>query len=167
MDIFERVLFNANSAIYQLQQTTCQSADDEVDFTRLGRMLIVLAHWNNNPPIDMLLHSDALSWFGANQHLHILLNAACKYQLFSLWFDPTEARTINLPNLRLIRQPIHHRCGWIMKNVWMVKNNWNSTNIWNTLTITCFCLVKCWTCTSVVQRFGYNGSISSGDPLEI
>ena len=31
MDIFERVLFNANSAIYQLQQTTCQSADDEVD----------------------------------------------------------------------------------------------------------------------------------------
>jgi hypothetical protein len=34
----------------------------------------VLAHWNNNPQVDMLPHSDTLSWFWANQSLLFLLN---------------------------------------------------------------------------------------------
>jgi hypothetical protein len=37
----------------------------------------VLAHWNNSSWIDMLPHSDTLSWFPANQPLFFLLNAAC------------------------------------------------------------------------------------------
>ena len=37
----------------------------------------MLAHWNNSPQIDMLLHSGTLFWFRANQSLLLLLNAAC------------------------------------------------------------------------------------------
>ena len=33
----------------------------------------MLAHWNNNPQVDMSLHT--LSWFQANQSLLLLLNA--------------------------------------------------------------------------------------------
>jgi hypothetical protein len=32
---------------------------------------------DNSPKIDMLLHSDTLFWFRANQSLHFLVNAAC------------------------------------------------------------------------------------------
>ena len=56
--------------------------------TPLVWFLIVLAHRNNSPPIDMLPHSDTLSWFRANQSLLFLLNAAClarsnTYQFYS------------------------------------------------------------------------------------
>jgi hypothetical protein len=45
--------------------------------TRLvGLFFIVLAHWNNNPLIDMSPHSDTLFWFWAIQSLFFLLNAA-------------------------------------------------------------------------------------------
>ena len=40
-------------------------------------MFILLVHWHNIPRIDMLLHSNTLSWFRANQSLLFLLNAAC------------------------------------------------------------------------------------------
>ena len=36
---------------------------------------LVLAHRNNNPQVDMLSHSDTLSWLQANQSLLLLLNA--------------------------------------------------------------------------------------------
>ena len=39
--------------------------------------IIVLYYWNNNAWIDMLPHSDTLSWLRANQSLLFLLNAAC------------------------------------------------------------------------------------------
>jgi hypothetical protein len=35
---------------------------------------IVLAHWDNSQLVEMLLHSDTLSWFPANQSLILLLN---------------------------------------------------------------------------------------------
>jgi hypothetical protein len=35
------------------------------------------AHWNNSPQLDMLLHSDILSWSWANQSSLLLLNAVC------------------------------------------------------------------------------------------
>ena len=38
---------------------------------------IVLAHWSNNPQINMSPHLDTLSWFRANQSLLFLLNAVC------------------------------------------------------------------------------------------
>ena len=34
----------------------------------LSWIVIVLVHWNNSPQVDMLLHSDTLSWFGAHQY---------------------------------------------------------------------------------------------------
>jgi hypothetical protein len=55
----------------------------------------VLAHWNNSPQTDMLLHSDTLSWFLANWYLRFLLNVACfakKHQIpisqSLVWPDP-------------------------------------------------------------------------------
>ena len=51
--LFGWLLFNANLGIFQLY------------------------HWNNSPRVDMLLHSEILFWFRANQSLIFLLNAAC------------------------------------------------------------------------------------------
>ena len=43
---------------------------------------VVLAHWNNNPWVDMLLHFDKVSQFRVNQSLLFLLNDAWnKYHL--------------------------------------------------------------------------------------
>ena len=38
--------------------------------------MILLAHWNNSPRIDMSPHADTLSWFRVNPSLLFLLNAA-------------------------------------------------------------------------------------------
>ena len=54
----------------------------------------MLAHWNNSLRIDMLPHSDMLSWFRANQSLLFLLNAAClveKQQIPILVFGLTRS----------------------------------------------------------------------------
>ena len=42
----------------------------------LKHMLLVLAHWNNSPRIDMSLHLDTLSRFQANQ-CFLVLNDVC------------------------------------------------------------------------------------------
>ena len=42
----------------------------------LGYIFTMIAHWNNSLQIDMLLHSDTLSWFWAKHSLLLLLNAA-------------------------------------------------------------------------------------------
>ena len=62
-------------------------------------IFIVLVHWNKSLWIDMLSHSDTLSWFRANRSLLFLLNAAClaqkqqiKYQLYGLWFNSHSRR---------------------------------------------------------------------------
>ena len=58
-------------------------------------IIIVLVHWNNSPWIDMLPHSDTISWFRANQCLLFQLNAAClmEKQLTRLGFEPMIYRT--------------------------------------------------------------------------
>jgi len=43
----------------------------------LSWIFTVLADWNNSLWVDMLLHSDLLSWFQTNQSLLLFLNAAC------------------------------------------------------------------------------------------
>jgi hypothetical protein len=53
--------------------------------------------------IDMSPHSDTLSRFRANQSLLFLINAAClaekqQIQIYSLRFDPTGARSHDLPH---------------------------------------------------------------------
>jgi hypothetical protein len=40
-------------------------------------VFIELVHWNNSPRVDLLLHSDTLFYFQANQTLLFLLNVAC------------------------------------------------------------------------------------------
>jgi hypothetical protein len=45
--------------------------------TRAKRIFAVLVHWKNTPRGDMSVHSDALSWFRANQSLLLLLNDVC------------------------------------------------------------------------------------------
>ena len=72
--VSEWLLFNANSAIFQLYHVNFQWDDDEV---RWVGILYALAHWNNSSPGDMSLHPDTLFWFRANQSLLLLLNAAC------------------------------------------------------------------------------------------
>ena len=62
--------------------------------TCLVGFLIVLAHWNNSPGVDMVLHYDTLFWFWANQSLPLLLNVVsqaerCKYKCYCVWFDLT------------------------------------------------------------------------------
>jgi hypothetical protein len=74
----------------------------------LSWIFIVLAHWNNSPWIDMLLHSYSLSWFRANQSLLFLPNT--NFIIFSLTppgLVPTiyhkEATTLTItPPMRLI-----------------------------------------------------------------
>ena len=55
---------------------------------------MVLDHWNNSGLVDMLLPSDTLLWYWANQSLLFLLNAVClaeKQQILLLlrlvWLD--------------------------------------------------------------------------------
>jgi hypothetical protein len=40
-------------------------------------IIIVLAHSNNSPRVDMSLHSHTFSWFRANQSLLFPTNAGC------------------------------------------------------------------------------------------
>jgi hypothetical protein len=37
----------------------------------------MLAHWNHSPRVDMLLHTDTLSWICIKQSLILLFNAVC------------------------------------------------------------------------------------------
>ena len=61
------------------------------------KLTLPLARWaNNSSRVDMSLHSDTLSRFWAN---HSLMRSN-KYQLYSLWFDPTGVRTHDLPHSR-------------------------------------------------------------------
>ena len=69
------------SAILRREQVTF---DEEIMRPTLlvSFLNVVLAHWNNNPWVDMLLHFDKVSQFRVNQSLLFLLNDACnKYHL--------------------------------------------------------------------------------------
>jgi len=43
----------------------------------LNWIVIVLAHWNNRPLVDMSFHLDTLSRFRAKPSLHLILKAVC------------------------------------------------------------------------------------------
>ena len=55
-------------------------------------IFIVLVHWKNSPWIDMLPHSDTISWFRANQCLLFQL-ALTEKQLTRLGLEPMIYRT--------------------------------------------------------------------------
>ena len=93
----------------------------------LSWIFIVLAHWNNNSWVDMLHHSDTLSWFWANQSL------LCSFSLIlnCIVFGLTWSGTHNLLHSRLARSPLHHRCGllwfecsWKGRFVYFVRLHW-------------------------------------------
>ena len=50
------------------------SQHDKLDFNSAGSLKHEI--WNNNPLIDMLLHTDTLSWF-SQAVLSLLLNVVC------------------------------------------------------------------------------------------
>jgi hypothetical protein len=82
--VIEWLLSNTNSAIFQLYH-----GENKIFSTRwwwsllctrptpLVCIFIVLDHWNNSLWIDMLTHSDPLSWLQANQSLLFLINTVC------------------------------------------------------------------------------------------
>ena len=69
--VSEWLLFNANSAIFQLYH-----GKNKLIFNEM-MMKSVLYYTNNSLRVDMSLHSDTLFWFQANQSLLFILNAAC------------------------------------------------------------------------------------------
>jgi hypothetical protein len=83
--INEWLLFNANSAIFQLYH----GGENKLIFNEmmmrsalfysntLSWIFIVLDHWNNGSRIDMSLHSNTLFWSSEPTSLLFLLNAAC------------------------------------------------------------------------------------------
>ena len=74
------LLFNANSAIFQLYHGENKLIFNEMmmgsALYQTSWIFIVLTHWNNSPRTDMSPHWDTLSWFRANQSLLFLLNAS-------------------------------------------------------------------------------------------
>jgi hypothetical protein len=82
--VIERLLFNVNSAIYQLYHGENKLIFNEMMMrsawyytNTISWIFMVLVHWNKSPRVDMSLHTNTLSWFWANQYLLLLLNAAC------------------------------------------------------------------------------------------
>jgi hypothetical protein len=101
------LLFNAKWTIFHLYRGENLVAFDEMlmmSSSYYSSIFVVLAQWNNSPRVDMSLHSDTLSWYGANQSLLLLLSATCIeqwsdiYQCYSLWFDMTRDRIHDLPH---------------------------------------------------------------------
>jgi len=84
--VSEWLLFNANSAIFQLYH-----GENKLQFNEMMMrstlyktntlswifIVLLLAHWNNSPQIYMSPHSDTVSRFRANQYLLFLLNGLC------------------------------------------------------------------------------------------
>ena len=73
----EWLLFNANSAIFQLYHGENRLIYQWNDEICLFWIFIVLAHWYNSPQVDISIYSNTLFWFQANQSLLFLLSAVC------------------------------------------------------------------------------------------
>ena len=65
-----------------------------------SKIVIVLVHWNNNPQIDISLHSNTLSWLRAS--LSECVAEKHKYHFYNLWFHPIGVRTHFLPHCRWV-----------------------------------------------------------------
>ena len=81
--VSEWLLFNTNSAIFQLYQDENKLIFNEMMtksalyyINMRNCIFIVIALRKNSTRIDMWPHSDKLSWFWVNQSLLFLLNAA-------------------------------------------------------------------------------------------
>ena len=96
----EWLLFNANSAIFQLYRGEKKWIFNDMMMrsalyktNTLSWTFKVPAHWNNSPWLDMSPHSDTLSWSEQTSRCSFSLMLCAylrnyKYQFDSLWFDP-------------------------------------------------------------------------------
>jgi hypothetical protein len=104
----ERLLFNANSAIFQLYHGENKLIFNEMMMrsalfltNKLSWIVIVLAHWNNSPGVDMSLHSDTLFCIRADQSVLFLFNAGCLAE--NPRSTALEASTLTItPSMRLL-----------------------------------------------------------------
>jgi hypothetical protein len=75
--VSEWLLFNANSAIFQLYNGENKLIFNMMmmrsDLYYTNTLFLVLTHRNNSPQIDMSPHSETLSWFQANKSLLLCL----------------------------------------------------------------------------------------------
>jgi hypothetical protein len=109
----EWLLFNANSAIFQLyhgenklifNDMMMRSRCNRSTSARLvGFYSASLAHRKNSPRVDISLHLDTLPWFRANQPLLFLLNLYLHLYLYSAGTDHgykcTRRRAVGLVQL--------------------------------------------------------------------
>jgi hypothetical protein len=86
MGVSEWLLFNSNSAIFQLYHGENKLIFDEMMMrsafyltNTLRWIFIAPACCNTSPQVDMSLHSGTLFWFRANQSLLFLLIVACLF----------------------------------------------------------------------------------------
>jgi hypothetical protein len=85
---------------------------DDVHFVLDQRRLVgiffrVLGHWNS-PRVYMSLHSDTL--FRKSKPVFAMcLARSCKYQLYSLWFHPTETQSTTLEASTAITPPMRFK----------------------------------------------------------
>ena len=74
----ELLLFNTKWAMFQpyYGENKLHINEKTVMYTlyMISWILIVLAQWNKSLQVDMLLHSDTLSWFWAKQSLLLFCN---------------------------------------------------------------------------------------------
>ena len=84
-------------------------------------IFIGLAHGNNCPRVDMLLHSDTLIWFRTDHSFSLMLRIqrSNTYQFYSLVW-PNRDSNHYLPPSRRAHQPLRHRCGEVR---WLLINN--------------------------------------------
>jgi hypothetical protein len=102
----EWLLHNANSAIFSArswrEQANFQWDDDEVHFVL-----------DQHAELNFYSVSSLKQQF-ADRHVaplgHIILIPCQPVLVNSLWFDPTGARTHDLPDSRRTRYPLRHRC---------------------------------------------------------
>ena len=97
--VSERLLFIAHSAISWRKQVNFQWDDDQI-------------HWSNFPRIDILPHSNTLSWFRANQYLLFLPKYACLEEKQQIPIELCRfARIHDILHSKRAQYPLHHRCG--------------------------------------------------------
>ena len=110
--------FSNFSVITWREQINFQWDDDEVHFVldQYAKLDFCCASSLKQQSADR--HVALLGHIILIQYLIFLLNAAClaeknKYQFYSLWLDPTGARTHDLPHSRRARWPLRHRGRWL------------------------------------------------------
>jgi hypothetical protein len=137
--VSEWLLFNANSAIFQLYHGENKLIINEMMMrstlyytNMLSWIFIVLANWNNSSRIDMSLHS--LFWFWANQSSLFLSGDASNNNLiiFSLTrsgLEPTIYRTsgdhANHYTTDVVYRITGNFCGVKFQRFWTKKKTFN------------------------------------------